>query len=109
MLSSGKLLKQTSENLSTKKSKQASISLLGIFSKIFSVIGLGFILIYRAFFGFWFGGSCRFEPSCSDYGYQAFKKFSFLKASKLTINRILRCRPGSNYGYDPLPEERRHG
>ncbi|WP_449674897.1 membrane protein insertion efficiency factor YidD [Eggerthellaceae bacterium PR-HUZ602407-17] len=50
-----------------------------------------------------FSGCCRFEPTCSQYALEAFKKFSFLKACYLTIRRILRCRPGGGHGYDPLP------
>jgi len=47
--------------------------------------------------------SCRFEPSCSVYGYQAFKKYNFFKALFLTAWRILRCNPFHRGGYDPLP------
>ena len=49
--------------------------------------------------------SCRFIPTCSEYGLIAVKRFGFLKGLYLTIRRILRCRPGGDYGYDPVPEE----
>lgn len=49
--------------------------------------------------------TCRFIPTCSEYGLQAVKKFGFLKGLYLTIRRILRCRPGGGRGYDPVPEE----
>ena len=48
-------------------------------------------------------GCCRFEPTCSQYGLIAFRKYGFLKALKLTAKRIARCRPGGDYGYDPVP------
>jgi hypothetical protein len=48
--------------------------------------------------------SCRFIPTCSEYSITAFKKFGFFKGLKLTIKRIIRCRPGGGYGYDPVPE-----
>ncbi|HAM16245.1 MAG TPA: membrane protein insertion efficiency factor YidD [Eggerthellaceae bacterium] len=48
-------------------------------------------------------GCCRFEPTCSSYGLQAFQKYGFFKALKLTLSRLSRCRPGGPYGYDPLP------
>lgn len=50
-----------------------------------------------------FPSCCRFTPTCSAYGLQALKKYGFLKGMKLTIKRILRCRPGGPHGYDPVP------
>ena len=49
--------------------------------------------------------SCRFIPTCSEYGIIAIKRFGFLKGLYLTVRRILRCRPGGDFGYDPVPEE----
>ena len=48
-------------------------------------------------------GCCRFVPSCSAYGLQAFQKYGFVKGFKLTAKRLARCRPGGPYGYDPVP------
>ncbi|MBR0404736.1 MAG: membrane protein insertion efficiency factor YidD [Eggerthellaceae bacterium] len=48
-------------------------------------------------------GCCRFVPSCSSYGLQAFQKYGFVKGFKLTVKRLARCRPGGPYGYDPVP------
>ncbi len=52
-----------------------------------------------------FPGQCRFIPTCSQYGMIAFNRFGFLKGFYLTARRIIRCRPGGEYGYDPVPEE----
>jgi putative membrane protein insertion efficiency factor len=49
--------------------------------------------------------SCRFTPTCSQYGYEAFNRFGFLKGGLLTVKRILRCNPFNPGGYDPVPEE----
>lgn len=46
--------------------------------------------------------TCRFYPSCSEYSKQAFKKYNFIKASFLTVYRVLRCNPWNKGGYDPL-------
>ena len=48
-------------------------------------------------------GCCRFNPTCSQYAYQAISKYGALKGTFLSIKRILRCNPFSNKsGYDPL-------
>jgi len=47
--------------------------------------------------------SCIFEPTCSVYSKQAFKKYSFFKAFFLSVWRILRCNPFNKGGHDPLP------
>lgn len=48
-------------------------------------------------------GHCRFTPTCSNYGKEAFQKFNFFKAFYLTVYRIIRCNPLSKGGYDPVP------
>jgi uncharacterized protein len=47
--------------------------------------------------------SCRFYPSCSEYGVQAIQKHGIFKGSWLTIKRIGRCQPFHPGGYDPVP------
>lgn len=49
---------------------------------------------------------CRYSPTCSHYGLEAFRKFNFLYASFLTITRILRCNPLFKPKYDPVPKSR---
>lgn len=48
------------------------------------------------------GKNCRFYPTCSEFSMQAYLKYGFFKATYLTINRILRCNPFNDGGYDPL-------
>jgi putative membrane protein insertion efficiency factor len=47
--------------------------------------------------------SCRFEPSCSHYGYEAIQKHGAIKGTCLAVWRVLRCNPWGKGGYDPVP------
>lgn len=49
------------------------------------------------------GPKCRFTPTCSSYGLQAFKKYGVWKGLVLTVKRVSRCHPMGGSGYDPLP------
>lgn len=48
--------------------------------------------------------SCRFEPSCSEYAMQALARFGAFEGTRLTVLRLLRCRPWGGAGFDPVPE-----
>jgi putative membrane protein insertion efficiency factor len=47
--------------------------------------------------------SCRFQPTCSHYAFEAIKKYGFARGSWLAAKRIARCNPFSEGGYDPVP------
>ncbi len=50
--------------------------------------------------------SCKFTPTCSQYGLEAIERFGAIKGGFMTLWRILRCNPFSVGGYDPVPEKR---
>lgn len=52
-----------------------------------------FIRTYRLRVSPALGARCRFEPTCSSYGLEAFRKYGFLKATAKTAWRLLRCNP----------------
>jgi len=66
-------------------------------------LAMGFIHLYQITLGKVLPPSCRFEPSCSAYGYQALEKHGFFKGGWLGIKRIIRCHPLNPGGYDPIP------
>ena len=47
-------------------------------------------------------GFCRFQPTCSQYSYEAIAKYGFLKGGWLGLKRICRCHPWAKGGWDPV-------
>ena len=47
--------------------------------------------------------TCKYYPTCSQYGMEAVEKYGALKGGALALWRILRCNPFSKGGYDPVP------
>ncbi|ERP31177.1 membrane protein insertion efficiency factor YidD [Chitinivibrio alkaliphilus] len=47
-------------------------------------------------------GVCRFTPSCSVYARDAVKTLPLHRAMLQIIQRLIRCRPGGGFGYDPV-------
>lgn len=47
-------------------------------------------------------GWCRFHPTCSEYGYQAIKKYGIIKGGFMALWRIVRCNPWNKGGNDPV-------
>jgi putative membrane protein insertion efficiency factor len=47
--------------------------------------------------------ACRYTPTCSQYGVEAFQKYGVVKGAYLTAKRFLSCNPWGGHGHDPLP------
>jgi hypothetical protein len=68
-------------------------------------IALVALRFYKAYLSLLVGGSCRFEPTCSIYAYEAVERFGVARGTWLTLKRLLRCHPLSRkFGYDPVPD-----
>jgi putative membrane protein insertion efficiency factor len=69
-------------------------------------IALLALRVYKAYLSVLFAGSCRFEPTCSQYAYGAIERFGVVRGVWLGIKRLLRCHPLSRrFGHDPVPEK----
>jgi hypothetical protein len=68
-------------------------------------LALGLIRLYQITLAPLLPPSCRFEPTCSRYTYQAIDRFGFLKGGWLGAKRLARCHPFHPGGFDPVPEE----
>ncbi len=65
---------------------------------------LGFIRFYRKYISPLTPATCKYIPTCSQYGLEAIERFGAFKGGLLTLWRVLRCNPWSKGGYDPVPE-----
>jgi uncharacterized protein len=66
-------------------------------------VALALIRLYQMTLSKALPPSCRFEPSCSHYTYEAIEKYGFIKGGWMGFRRIMRCNPFNPGGYDPVP------
>ena len=67
-------------------------------------IRIGMIKFYRKYLsGLKRYSTCKYYPTCSQYGLEAIEKYGAFKGGLLAVWRILRCNPFSKGGYDPVP------
>lgn len=64
---------------------------------------VGLIKLYQWCLSPFFGTSCRFNPSCSNYAIDAISQYGAIKGGYLAILRIGRCHPWCEGGHDPVP------
>lgn len=67
------------------------------------VLALALIRFYQRSFSHVLPSSCRYDPTCSHYTYEAVQKHGVIKGGWLGLQRIARCHPFGPSGYDPVP------
>ena len=65
-------------------------------------LALGAIRLYQLTLSNLVPSTCRFEPSCSHYAYQAIARYGVPRGSVMAIRRLGRCHPFHPGGYDPV-------
>lgn len=65
---------------------------------------LAFVRFYKIFLSPFFGGACKFYPSCSNYAHEAIARHGARRGIVLSLKRLGRCRPFTQGGFDPVPD-----
>jgi putative membrane protein insertion efficiency factor len=73
------------------------------FLKALGWLFLGLIKLYQLLLSPLLGASCRYTPTCSQYGVEAIQKYGPFKGGWLTLKRIGSCHPWGGHGHDPVP------
>jgi uncharacterized protein len=63
------------------------------------------IRFYQAIFAPVMPLGCKFYPSCSRYAAEAIARHGAMSGSRLALARLWRCRPFTQGGFDPVPDE----
>lgn len=79
------------------------VSIRRILSTVLSRFFIFLIRLYQYLLSPLLGASCRYTPTCSQYGMEAIKKYGPFKGGWLTLKRIGRCNPWGGHGHDPVP------
>ena len=78
-------------------------TIVNLISKLFYYFFIGIIRFYQMAISPHLPASCRYTPTCSQYGLEAIKKYGPFKGGWLALKRILSCHPWGGSGYDPVP------
>ena len=70
--------------------------------KTLKIIPILFIKFYQYTISPLLPNTCRYTPSCSQYGIDAIHKYGAFKGSWMGFKRVLRCNPWGGHGHDPV-------
>ena len=78
--------------------------------KIFLIIFIRAIKLYKLVISPYIGNNCRYMPTCSDYFIESLKVHGLFKGIFKGTKRILSCHPikflGGGEGFDPVKKKR---
>lgn len=95
-----KTLTSQHSELATDSGKSFRIGFHNSRLRMLNLLPIFLIKIYRLALSPLLGPRCRFYPSCSEYSLESFKKYSFSKASFMTLKRLSKCHPLNPGGVD---------
>jgi len=75
-------------------------------TRLLAYPALALVHLYRLLLSPFFGGRCRYYPSCSQYALDALGQYGFLKGTVLAAWRLLRCNPWSHGGVDHARDQK---
>jgi putative membrane protein insertion efficiency factor len=76
----------------------------GPLSHVLARILLAGIRVYQAVLAPLMPVGCKFYPTCSHYAYEAIARHGARRGAYLAAARLLRCRPFTKGGHDPVPD-----
>lgn len=71
--------------------------------RIISYAFIALIRFYQAAISPYLPPSCRYAPTCSQYGIEAIQKHGPWKGAWLSLKRLASCHPWGGSGHDPVP------
>ena len=66
-------------------------------------VAMALIRVYQKLISPWLPPSCIYSPSCSSFALEAYRRHGFLRGTRLSLRRLVRCGPWCSGGYDPVP------
>lgn len=66
-------------------------------------LALGLIRFYQRYISPAMPPACRFQPTCSQYGYEAIARYGVGRGGWMALRRVARCHPWHQGGLDPVP------
>jgi len=73
--------------------------------KLLNAFCIGLVRFYQIAISPWFGGNCRFTPTCSSYTIEAIGEWGAIKGMILGFKRFSKCHPWGPHGFDPVPKK----
>ena len=77
--------------------------MMAVFSQGIGLLLRLMIRVYQYVFSPVLGANCRYQPTCSQYAYDAVVTHGPVKGGWLAARRVCRCHPWGGAGYDPVP------